>query len=198
MGAQQAEITNRRGLKNEKFNKYITPRLDYVRRLVVRYTYNKSKIDDYYADVLDNFHKYILTYDPAKSIDTWIHIVVRRYVQDAVRRNKILQTDDVCVYDLSNDIMEDTQEPYHLMTPENYKDYVGDGVYEAIESLRPIYREAFLMQVSGMTLSEIADSLFESGKLKTYNIETVKSRVFLAKLQLRTLIDRYGEKRTAH
>ena len=82
------------------------------------------------------------------------------------------------------------------MSLDNYKQLYNDDVLDALESLKPIYREALLLQQAGYKLHEIMEISYKNGNLKTKNIETVKSRLFLAKQQMRSLIDRDGEKRT--
>ena len=82
------------------------------------------------------------------------------------------------------------------MSLDNYRQFYNDDVLEALDSLKPIYREALLLQQAGYKLHEIMEITFEKGSLKTKNIETVKSRLFLAKQQMRDLITRDGEKRT--
>jgi DNA-directed RNA polymerase specialized sigma24 family protein len=74
-------------------------------------------------------------------------------------------------------------------------DSYSDDILEALNRLKPIYREALLLQQAGYRLNEIMEISFRNGNLKTRNIETVKSRLFLAKQQMRRLIDRNGERR---
>lgn len=177
------------------FNKLITPEQEYIKRLVSQYTYCKSDIDDNYSEVLENFFKYIHTYDTSRSLHTWIHIVIRRFVQESVRKKTLAVTDDIPIESIQNECAEDYEWGDPNLTSDNYHEILGDGLLDAIDSLKPIHKEAFLLQAAGYTLSEITDKLYSEGKLKTKNIETVKSRVFLAKEQLRELVTRDGEKR---
>lgn len=177
------------------FEKYIVPNLDYIKRLVNRYTYNKSNVDDYYSEALENFFKYILSYDPAKPLHTWIHIVIRRFCQELARKEDTYEC-----HEFASDILKDeiynTEDPSYVgVGYDEYEQYLSDDVYNAVNALKPIYKEALLLQVAGFTLEEITDKLYEEGKLKNRNIETVKSRVFLAKMQLRKLITRDGYER---
>ena len=66
------------GIKKEGEN-FDTPSY----KLCIKYTANPEDIDDNYVEVLTNFFKYIETYDPTKSIQTWLHIVTKRYIIDA-------------------------------------------------------------------------------------------------------------------
>lgn len=79
------------------------------------------------------------------------------------------------------------------MGMDNYVAYYNDDVLRALNRLRPIYREALLLQQAGYKLEEIMNICYQNGSLKSRNIETVKSRLFLAKNQLRNFINRDGD-----
>lgn len=184
--------------KHDLFSKYITPNLKYIKRLVSRYTYDKNNIDDYYLETLENFYKYIDTYNPEKPLDTWIHIVTRRFVQELVRKEEMKRNEDVDIEFFGGRELEDMEPTSSMVDPNDYREYVGDGLLKALDSIKPIYKEAFLLQMSGYTLVEMTEKLYAEGKLKHKNIETVKSRVFLAKTKIREMITRDGEPRSTH
>ena len=77
----------------------------------------------------------------------------------------------------------------------NYHRLYNDDVLDALSKLKPIYREALLLQQAGYKLEEIVEITHRNGSLKTPNIETVKSRLFLAKQKMRKMIDRDGNER---
>lgn len=77
----------------------------------------------------------------------------------------------------------------------NYRQFYNDDVLRALDRLNPIFREALMLQQAGYKLEEIMEITYRNGTLKTRNIETVKSRLFLAKKRMRQLIDRDGNKR---
>jgi DNA-directed RNA polymerase specialized sigma24 family protein len=52
-----------------------------------------------------------------------------------------------------------------------------------------------LYQQAGYKLREIADLEYQNGALESRNIETIKSRLFLARQQLQTLLTRDGNRR---
>ena len=81
------------------------------------------------------------------------------------------------------------------MTEDNYEDLYSDDILQALQLLKPKYREPFLYQLAGYRLDEITDMLYANGSLKNNNIETTKGRIFLAKKQLRELLTRDGERR---
>ena len=68
-------------LNKPLFEKYIVPNLDEIRSLVFFYSSNKQEVDSNYNFVLTEMYKYIHSYDPSKSLKTWIHIVARRGTQ---------------------------------------------------------------------------------------------------------------------
>lgn len=51
-----------------------------IYKLCMRYTFNPSDIEDNYIEVLTNMYKYIETYNPERSVQTWLHIVTKRCV----------------------------------------------------------------------------------------------------------------------
>lgn len=180
------------------FDLYVLPHKNLIYKLCIKYTSNSNDIEDNYNEVLTNFWKYIETYDPGKSIQTWLHIVTKRYIVDANNKRNVFQrSEDLDVADLRDTYLGDDNEvSANCMSLDNYKQFYNDDVLEALGSLKDIYREALLLQLSGYKLHEIMEITFKSGSLKTKNIETVKSRLFLAKQQMRDLITRDGEKRT--
>jgi RNA polymerase sigma factor (sigma-70 family) len=178
------------------FNQYVLPHKKLVYMLCIRYSYSQGDIEDNYNDVLVNFFKYIETYDTSKSIQTWLHIVTKRFVIDMnSRRSQYKRSDDLEIEDITDYIVDEENIPSNSMSMDNYSRLYSDDVLNALDSLKPIYKEALLLQQAGYKLSEIMEISFRSGSLKTRNIETVKSRLFLAKQQMRKLIDRDGERR---
>lgn len=178
------------------FHQYVWPHRNLIYALCIRYTYNQEDIADNYNEVLVNFFKYIATYDPKRSIQTWLHIVTKRYVADLNYRNsQFKRSDDVDVHELISDLLTEDNQSAAIMGLDNYRELYNDEILRALDSLRPIYREALLLQQAGYKLSEIMDISYRRGNLRSRNIETVKSRLFLAKLQMRKLITRDGDKR---
>ncbi|MBF0575529.1 RNA polymerase sigma factor [Dysgonomonas sp. GY617] len=166
-------------------------------KLCIRYTYSPADIEDNYNEALINFFKYIETYNPARSIQTWLHIVTKRFISGMNTRGNIRykRTDDVDVRQISDGMPDDEAVSSNCMGVDNYDEMYNDDIVEALSEIKPIYREALLLQQAGYKLSEIMEICHKKGNLKTRNIETIKSRIFLAKQQIRKLIDRNGDKR---
>ncbi len=75
---------------------------------------------------------------------------------------------------------------------EDYEKIYGDGIVRTLRSMPQIYRQAFMMQHHGMSLKEIAKALKESGDLKSGNINTVKTRIHVARKIFKESIDTEG------
>lgn len=184
-------------IRTELFNRHVYPHRNLIFKLCIRYTFSPADIEDNYNEVLINFFKYIETYDPLRSIQTWLHIVTKRFIADMnTRRNiRYKKTDDVDVTRLADGMPDEEEVSSNCMGMDNYSEMYNDDILEALSEIKPIYREALLLQQAGYKLSEIMEICHKKGNLKTRNIETIKSRIFLAKQQIRKLIDRNGDKR---
>lgn len=184
------------GRRAALFNRHVRPHLDLVYSLCIRYSYSAADIEDNYSEALANFYKYIETYDPSRSIQTWLHIVTKRFVGDMNNRNgSFRRTEDVNVADIPDTIAGDNGCGGNCMDMDNYRSLYNDDILEALERIKPIYREALLLQQAGYKLHEIMEITYRNGSLRARNLDTVKSRLFLAKKQMKKLINRDGEAR---
>lgn len=167
-----------------------------IYKLCIKYTREPKEVDDNYVEALANFFKYMDSYDESKSIKTWIHIVTKRFVFNADHDRRLLQrNDDVDIDDYADEVIDEDNEGSNSMGMDNYKTLYNDDILAALANIKPIYRDALLLQQAGYKLNEIVEISFQNGTLKTRNIETVKSRLFLAKKQMREAITRNGEKK---
>ncbi|MFO3725610.1 RNA polymerase sigma factor [Butyricimonas muris] len=183
-------------LRTELFNRYILPNKNLVYRLCIRYTYLQENIADNYSEALVNFFKYITTYDPQRSILNWIHIVTKRFVMEQNRRHgRLPVSENVDVYSLASSLTDEDDTHGNAMGMENYREFYNDDILNALDSLKPIYREALLLQQAGYKLEEIVEISYRNGNMKSRSLDTMKSRIFLAKQQMRKLITPDGEKR---
>ena len=168
------------------FDKYVTPYNRMIYKLCMRYTFNPSDIEDNYIEVLTNMYKYIETYNPERSVQTWLHIVTKRCVFDLDQRKKKHQ-----------DMLSDDNDVETFSSSESIVDFdeVSSNVM-GIDNYQELYRSALLYQQAGYKLKEIAEIEYRNGALESRNIETVKSRLFLARQQLQQLLTRDGKRRT--
>lgn len=192
------EVATRR---NALFDQYVTPYLRMIYKLCMRYTFNPNDTQDNYVEVLTNMYKYIESYDSERSIHTWLHIVTKRCVFDMDQRRKRQQDmlnddNDVDSFSVSNNFTEIGEVSAGAMSIDNYRELYSDDVLYALDQLKPQYKRALLLQQAGYKLKEIAEIEYRNGALDSRNIETVKSRLFLARQQLQQLLTRDGKRRT--
>lgn len=187
----------KRRIKNELFNKYVVPHVNMIYKLVITYSMKKSHIQDNYVECLNNYYNYIETYNPEMEIKTWLHIVCKRFIKSLeVKRSKELQQVDL--EEAGSDLI--MHDPSHtsenVMGVDNWRDMYSDEVLDALMGLGAIYREALLLQLAGYSLKEIAMISYRNGNIKACNVDTVKSRLFLAKKGMREALEKNGYRKT--
>ena len=165
------------------FNELILPNLNLVYKLSIQFSSHRQDIDENYNECLANLFRYIHT--------------CKRLIVDLDRRRAAFKTtDDLNPEHIISHYAEDAERVSgNCMGMSNYKEFYNDDILQALERLNPIYREALLLQQAGYKLEEIMEIALRRGTLATRNIETVKSRLFLAKLKMRQRIDRDGNGR---
>ena len=82
------------------------------------------------------------------------------------------------------------------MDEHNWRQFYNDDIIQALDSLNPIHRDALILQEAGYSLKEIAEIEYKKGRLESRNIDTVKSRLFLARRTLMKKLNRNGTKKT--
>ena len=113
------------------------------------------------------------------------------------RHQDMLSDDnDVETFSSSESIVDFDEVSSNVMGIDNYQELYSDDVLAALKQLKPQYRSALLYQQAGYKLKEIAEIEYRNGALESRNIETVKSRLFLARQQLQQLLTRDGKRRT--
>ncbi len=186
--------------KQALFNKYVMPYNRMIYKLVRQYTFKPSNVEDNYWEVLTNMYKYIESYDTSRSIHTWLHIVTKRCVFDLDKRREKQNEKWNCEYEIesfSNDsgLLNQDSQSANVMGVENYRELYNDDILKALDQLKPQYRRALLLQQAGYKLKEIAEIEYRNGALDSKNIETVKSRLLLARRLLQQLLTRDGKRR---
>ena len=168
----------------ELLRKYVLPHKNLIYSICIKYTFNQEDVEDNYQEALINFFKYMDSYDPRLMTDL-----------NNRNRNRLLPDENVDVSELKSTLLYDDEPSEACLGIDNYEQYYNDDILWALRRLKPIYREPLLLQQAGYKIGEITDILHRKGMLQSKNIETVKSRLFLAKNQLRNLLTRDGEKR---
>lgn len=178
--------------RTELFTRYILPHKRLIYSICIKFSFEESDIEDNYSEVLVNFFRYIETYNPERPLKSWIYAVAQRHVYDLNKRNNRPKvSDNVDVGNLP-DLCGSDEASCNCMGMDNYRQYYSDPILQALDQLAPIHREALLLQQAGYKLEEIVEISFQNGNLKTKNMDTIKSRIFLAKKQMRNLLTRGG------
>lgn len=177
--------------------KYVLPHKNLIYSICIRYTYNREDIEDNYMEALANFFRYMDSYDPGRNVKTWIYAVTKRLVADLNVRNRsrLPAGDNVDIEAVASSIPDGDGPTEACMGMANYREFYNDDILAALDRLRPIYREALLLQQAGYKIHEIMEIAYRNGSLPTRNIETVKSRLFMAKARMREMLTRDGERR---
>ena len=163
----------------------------------MNYTFEPCNVQENYNEVLVNFYRRIETYDPTRSIHTWLHIVTKRQVAELERRrarhnNRNEDYDIEELYECTPSSMEPSA---NVMGVDNYRELYNDDILTVLDSMKPIHKDALLLQEAGYSLKEIAEIEYNKGTLKSRNIETVKSRLFLARQYLKKYLTRDGKRK---
>lgn len=178
--------------RTELFTRYILPHKRLIYSICLKFSFEACDVEDNYSEVLVNFFRYIETYNPERPLKSWIYAVAQRHVYDLNKRNSGMKvSDNVDVSDLPDWDNPDGVS-CNCMGIDNYRQYYNDDILKALEQLAPIHKEALLLQQAGYKLEEIVEISFQNGNLKTKNMDTIKSRIFLAKKQMRYLLTRDG------
>lgn len=186
--------------KQALFNKYVMPYNRMIYKLVRQYTFKPANVEDNYWEVLTNMYKYIESYDTSRSIHTWLHIVTKRCVFDLDQRREKQNEKwnyeyEVESFSTESGLLNQEHQSADAMGIENYRELYNDDILEALDQLKPQYRRALLLQQAGYKLKEIAEIEYRNGALDSKNIETVKSRLLLARRLLQQLLTRDGKRR---
>ena len=185
--------------RNALFNKYIRPYFNMIYKLCIMYSDKSEDVEENYTIVLTSLFRGIETYDPTKALTTWIHIVTKRQVFEINRKrykedNRDRDKDNEAIE--CDSLLGEDGPTYCCMDLENYREFYNDDILAALDSMKPMYKDALLLQMAGYSLQEIADIEYEKGNLASRNIDTVKSRLFLARQYMKDKITRDGIRRT--
>lgn len=184
--------------RNALFDKYIRPHFNLVYHCCIKYSDCSENVEENYAIALTNLFRGIETYDPSKEISTWIHICTKRQIWEInkKRAKEDNKDKDKDVFTVCDSIAGREEPSANCMSLENYRELYNDDILAALDSLKPMYKDALLLQMAGYSLQEIADIEYEKGNLSSRNIDTVKSRLFLARQCMKEKITRDGKRKT--
>lgn len=178
------------------FNKYIIPFVNMIYKLCKDYSWDPRNVPENYSEVMVNFYRRIETYDTSRPIRAWIHTCVKHQVwacekQRQIHNNKDYDND---IEDYEEELLSDDHISGNALGVDNWRELYNQDIVEVLDELKPRYRDALILQEAGYSLREIAQIEYEKGSLRTPNIDTIKSRLRLARQYLKDNIDRDGQR----
>ena len=192
-------------LNKPLFNKYIMPNLDEIKSLVFFYSSNKQEVDSNYNFVLTEMYKYIHTYNPAKPLKTWLHIVAKRGTQLQNKRQYDSHCHDHGIsYDFDHENGDDDEvlecgEGLTTMIVGNVIDNVSDKVLSALQRTPPALLSSFILYYQGYSHQEIVDIEYRRGYIDSNDPEaqkTIQNRIYMAKKTIKRILAEYGITKT--
>lgn len=183
--------------RNALFKRYVTPFYNMIYKLCIKYSFSSYNVEENYTEVLVNLFRGIETYDPRRPIRTWLHICTKRHVFALERRRQaknIPACDSGDIETFGDGIYDEDDISGNVMGIDNYRDLYNDDILAVLDELKPIHRDAFILQEAGYSLQEIVEIEYRKGTLKSKNINTVKSRLFLARQYLKKHLTRDGDR----
>lgn len=183
-------------LNTKIFNELLAPKLDYIKSLV--HYYRNPGTDEGYllSVVLEKLYRYANSYDPEKSLDTWIHICVKRHVfklnNDHYREMQYRTGVEFgeATRTASTSVSYDGQ-----MERKSMLDSIPDEVYNALMKIPEYKLRPFMRYVQGYTIRVIAEMEYEEGHTSSLVEEVVKGRVFWTRNKLQELLKDYAKHR---
>lgn len=179
--------------RTELFTKLILPHKRLVYSICIKYTYDEKYIEDNYCEALVVLFRYIESYNPERPLKSWIYATTQRYMWElAKKRSKEVKSNNhIDVGSLPDELTEGGIS-CNCMGIDNYHELYNDDILEALNKLPEIHREALLLQQAGYKLDEIVEISYQNGNLASKNTDTIKSRIFLAKKNMKKLLTECG------
>lgn len=169
-----------------------------IYKLCMQYSASRETVQENYTLVLTNLYRGVETYNPNMEIKTWIHICTKRHVFEQEKRRYRQASLKDYDSDISNveNVLDEDSPTSGVMDQHNYRQYYNDDILAALDKLNPIHRDALILQQAGYSVAEIAEIEYQKGRLSSRNIDTVKSRLFIARETLKKVLNRNGTRKT--
>lgn len=169
------------------------PRERDVYTLSQRYTNKYQDVESNYNLCLGKLWDYIGSYNPERSIDTWIHIVVKRccFNQNKRQQEELSHLTDmemVSMHDLHQHGTSNMVDATFGGVLEN----VSEPMYKALMQIPPYRLSPFLLWVQGYSVREIANMEYKSSHMEVRSEEKVRSRIYWTQKQLKFILKKYG------
>lgn len=178
------------------FNKYILPFVRMIFKLCKKYSWSPDNVEENYSEVMVNFYRRIETYDPSRPIHAWIHTCVKHQVWACEKQRQMHNNKDYDE-DIGNyiyDIFDDEHVSSNALGVDNWRQVYNPDIVAVLDELKPRHRDALILQEAGYSLKEIAEIEFAKGTLKAPNIDTIKSRLRLARIHLKNRLTKDGQR----
>lgn len=179
--------------KEKLFNQYIVPNFSSIKSLTRRYTDHYQDVEENYNYCLAQMYNYIGSYDPNKSLDTWIHICTKRA---CFNQNKKRAEEASHYTDVDMCTPEELHQNGNSMIVDagfgTLADNLSDKMYIALMSIPPHRLSPFLLFVQGHGIREITSMEYKMGHLEKRSEDMVKSRIFWAKKELQYILRKNG------
>jgi len=188
--------------RNELFRQYVQPNFEVILKYVRFYIDKAQNVDDDFNYVITQMFKYIHTYNPVRSLKTWLHIVTKRSVfNQNARRSKVagLFSNEAAVKEVDDeDFMAvsavNVEAGYNVVIG-SFLDNISDEVYNALMKIPSSKLSPFLLQMQGYSIRDIVVKEFESGHIDRQSEEIIKSRIFWTRHELQRILKENGIRR---
>jgi RNA polymerase sigma factor (sigma-70 family) len=161
-----------------EFNDALTNVQSYLRSFAFTFTRNDEDANDLTQETMLKAFTYRTYYTPQTNFKAWVFTIMRNIFINQYRRkvkSKTIFDNSEESYLLNN--FQETQE-----SPDNHM--LGKEIHLQLNKLEKEYKRPFEMHVEGYKYKEIADEL-------DIPIGTVKSRIYIARQKLMSLLPDY-------
>jgi len=196
--------------RHELWNKYIVPNFKFVDYLCAKYIVNKTgeTFNEIRFLCLTYLFKGIETFKPErytgtkpdKALQNWIHIVCKRFIhnyEEGLWKESNMAKDNVEISDMvdTDGMFLDSESSSAVVTLDNYESQFGDEMLEAYSRLKPLQREAFILQHQGLSIAEIRKIQIQRGNLSAASgCDAVKKSMQRGRVIIKKCLDQYGKK----
>ena len=179
--------------KDELFEKYIRPNFDFIKSLTAYYTDRRQDTDANFNYVISQMYKYIASYNSARPLDTWLHIVTKRYCyfcnKQQAKKNSV---QDGLEFNADGELKRGGG--FYEINPFSLSDSISDTLYVALLRVPTQNLSPLLLQLQGYTIKEITEIEFKKGHIPRQSEELIRKRLALCRKELKEYLTAHGIK----
>lgn len=195
------ESKKKRNINNmELYSLYIVPNINFIESLIKHYSTLPNQYDEVFSYVMQTFEDYIDTYNPSKSIDTWIHIVTKRQVMKYMKTNQkkiaIFPPKGGSIDYNETEFATEYESPKSTtnhadpLDMEYYRVNLDDEIYNAMLKLKEIHRVPLILKhIEGWSIQDITEFEFKRGTIGWLSISAIKTRIKVSLENMRKYIE---------